>query len=47
MTLIDRAAVAQAVAIAGLSALVAGLVGIGVDEVKTLLAERREKRRES
>lgn len=46
-SLLDRAALAQAVAIAGLSALVTGLVSIGVDEVKALLAERREKRRES
>lgn len=44
---IDRAAVMQAVAIAWLTALVTGLVGIGVDEVKALLAERREKRKAS
>lgn len=46
MNIIDRTAVLQAAAIAGLSALVTGLVSIGVDEVKALLAERREKRKQ-
>lgn len=43
---IDRGAVVQAVAISGLPALVGGLVSVGIDEIKALLAERREKRKE-
>ncbi len=46
MTLIDRGAIAQATAIAGLSALVGGLVSIGIDEIKAILAARRAKKAE-
>ena len=44
--MINRGAVTQAVAIAGLSALVGGLASVGIDEIKALLSERREKRKE-
>ncbi len=47
MTAIDRAAVLTATATAAPSALVVGAINIGVDEIKALLAERREKRKAS
>jgi hypothetical protein len=45
VTVIDRGAVLTATATAALSALLVGVINIGVDEVKALLAERREKRK--
>jgi hypothetical protein len=45
VTVIDRAAVLTATATAALSALVVGAINIGVDEIKALLAERRERRK--
>jgi hypothetical protein len=45
MTAIDRGAVLTATATAALSALVVGIVDIGVKEIKALLAERRERRK--
>jgi hypothetical protein len=42
---LDKAAVQTAVAIAALSALVVKAIEIGGDEIKALLAERREKRK--
>jgi hypothetical protein len=47
VTAIDRGAVLTATASAALSALVVGAINIGVDEIKALLAERREKRKAS
>ena len=46
MSAIDRAAVQTAVAIAALSALATGIVGIGIDEVKRLLARRNEEKKQ-
>jgi hypothetical protein len=44
---IDRGAILTATATAALSAPVVGVINIGMDEVKALLAERREKRKAS
>ena len=43
---LDRAAVQTAVAIAALSALVTGAITIGFDEVRRLLAEKREREKQ-
>lgn len=45
MNTIDRGVVLTATATAALSALLVGAINIGVDEIKALLAERREKRK--
>ena len=45
MTAIDRGAVLTATATAALSALLVKAIEIGADEIKALLAERREKRK--
>lgn len=45
MTAIARGAVLTATAPPLLSALLVGAINIGVDEIKALLAERREKRK--
>ncbi len=42
---LDKSAVQTAVAIAALTALLAKAIEIGGDEIKALLAERREKRK--
>ena len=42
---IDRAAIATAVATAALTAIVVGAINVGIDEVKHMLAERRERRK--
>lgn len=44
MTAIDRGAVLTATATAALSALIVGVINIGADEVKALLAERWENK---
>ncbi len=42
---LDRAAIATAVATAALTTVVVGFINVGIEEVKHLLAERRERRK--